>query len=109
MPTINFTDLPCEIKSLIYNMNAEREKNEIEAFWEDSKDYYDVELEEWFEEGQINAPLWEYLTIENKKKIYKYHQTINRRAESIMCDGSLLDEDYDLPPPPDDSDEEDEE
>ena len=98
MPNINFNDLPCDIKSLIFNLNAEREKNEVEEFWKEWEDYYEDELEDWCDEEQINSPYWKYLTIENKKKIYKYHQRAIARQQSIECDGSLLDEDYEKPP-----------
>jgi len=84
MPNINFNDLPCDIKSLIFNINKQKDKEEkqIEAFWKESENYYDVELEEWFEDGQINAPIWDELTSENKKKVYEYHLSIQPPTDS---------------------------
>ena len=96
---MNFDNLPSDIKNLIFEQNR-KSNNEINRdkklnlFWEEWGEDYEDDIEEFFYDELISSPNWEELKIKEKINIYKRHLRSVARHESIMCDGSALDEDY---------------
>ena len=88
---MNFNNLPCEIKSIIFEKN--RKENNKKNVEKKLKEFND----EWGEDYQddlISAYMFDDLKLHEKINIYKRHQRMMNRHCSIMCDGSALDEDY---------------
>ena len=99
MTTINFTDLPADLKFLIFEKNrVERNRinrdKKLQDFWDEWGEDYEDDVEEFYYDGGISSPNWDDLTIKEKVNIYKRHERIMARHYSILCDGSALDEDF---------------
>jgi len=88
---MNFTDLPKEIKSIIFQKNRERaleEKKELEDFWKEWGEDYEDDLDDLTAEKIIiSADCWEDLDKADKRKIYQLHQKRLRIHRDIMCCG----------------------
>jgi len=80
MNTMNFNDLPSDIRLIIFEKNRKDNRDRIlQEFWDEWEDYYWDDYE------------WEEMNISDKIKLYKGHLRAVEVHESIMCDGSLPD------------------
>ena len=98
---INFNDLPCDIKNLIFGNNRTwnseiNQGQKLHDFWDEWGQEYEDDVEDFFDDELISSPYWDELKIKEKINIYKRHQRMIMRQRSIECDGSALDEDYEI-------------
>tara|TARA_R110000744_G_scaffold160247_2_gene276554 strand:+ start:184 stop:483 length:300 start_codon:yes stop_codon:yes gene_type:complete len=99
MSGINFNDLPSEIKSMVFHQNRVHNNNtnrdrKLKDFWDEWEDQYQDDLEEFYNDGDISSWDWDELTIKEKINMYRRHERMVVRHESILCDGSDLDDFY---------------
>tara|TARA_R110002020_G_scaffold293537_1_gene509284 strand:- start:60 stop:359 length:300 start_codon:yes stop_codon:yes gene_type:complete len=94
---MEFNKLPSDIKQLIFNNNRAENNNinrdkKLAEFWDKwGEDDLEDELYDWYEDGYIHHTRLENLSINDKIKIYKFHQKRMEVHESAMCDGSAPD------------------
>ena len=85
---INFNELPCDIKNLIFMKNREealKEKKELEDFWDEWCEMYEDDLEEAYMEcDECSSPNWDLLTKKEKRKIYEAHNNNYQRHIDIL-------------------------
>lgn len=92
MNTINFDDLPCNIKELIFEKNRKDTRDKIlNEFWEEWEDIYIDDIQEAYCEGLIEVPYWEDMEIKDKVKFYKGHLRSMEIHYHIVSDASLPD------------------